>query len=104
MEVSASKAAARIQVQKTTAYYIVDFVCFERRVIIEADGGQHMAKKQMDNKRDKWFNEQGFKVLRFWNNEVLRDIASVLKVIRKNCLHHPPLTPPIKGGELKGSR
>lgn len=56
-------------------------------------------EKEKDNKRDKWLGEQGFKVLRFWNNDIFTNINGILEVIRDNCLNHPPLTPPIKGGE-----
>ena len=79
--------------------YIVDFVCQEKRIVIEVDGGQHSTERKRDNERDKWLKGQGYKVLRFWNNEVLANIEGVLEVIR-NCLNHPPLTPPIKGGEI----
>jgi len=61
--------------------YIVDFVSFERRLIVEVDGGQHGGK--CDAERDKWLRSQGFRVLRFWNNEVLGNINGVLEVIRK---------------------
>ena len=50
--------------------YILDFVCFEVRLIIEADGGQH-SDSLHDAERDRHFAEQGFRTLRFWNNEVL---------------------------------
>ena len=76
--------------QQPIGNYIVDFVCFEKRIIIELDGGQHAIEKEKDHKRDKWFGEQGFKVLRFWNNEVFTNISGVLEVIRENCLNHPP--------------
>ncbi len=68
--------------------YIVDFVCFEKRVIIELDGGHHSldAEVEKDLIRDKWFEEQGYKVLRFWNNDVLKNMSGVLKVIRDACL------------------
>ena len=81
--------------------YIVDFVCFEKRIVIEVDGGQHSMQtgKLRDIKKDAWLREQGFKVLRFWNNEVLGNLNGVLEAIRERCLSHPPLTPPIKGGE-----
>jgi len=85
--------------QQPIGNYIVDFVCFEKGVVIEVDGGQHTIEKEKDNERDKWFEGQRFKVLRFWNNEVLMNIEGVLEAIRENCLSHPPLTPPIKGGE-----
>jgi very-short-patch-repair endonuclease len=80
--------------------YIVDFVAFERRLVIEVDGGQHAEEeKDKDILRDAWLSSQGFTVLRFWNNEVLQNLEGVLETIRVNCLRHPPLTPPIKGGE-----
>jgi hypothetical protein len=60
-----------------------------------------LIEKDRDSVRDEWLREQGFKVLRFWNNEVLTNIDGVLEMIRKNCLSHPPLTPPVKGGEMK---
>ena len=85
--------------QEPIGRYIVDFVCHEKRLIIEVDGGQHAIDKDRDAKRDKWLNEQGYKVLRFWNNEVLTNIEGVLELIREESLSHPPLTPPIKGGE-----
>jgi very-short-patch-repair endonuclease len=81
--------------------YIVDFVCFEKRIVIEVDGGQHMVEKEKDTERDDHLKRHGFRVLRFWNNDVLTNIGGVLEVIRDNCLNHPPLTPPVKGGEGK---
>ena len=66
--------------------------------MIEVDGGQHSTENKRDNERDKWLEVQGYKVLRFWNNEVLSNTKGVLEVIR-DCLNHPPLSPPLKGGE-----
>jgi very-short-patch-repair endonuclease len=73
--------------------YIVDFVCFENRIIIEVDGGQHAVESNKDGKRDSCLQQFGFKVLRFWNNEVLQNINGVLEIIRERCLSHPPLNP-----------
>lgn len=81
--------------------YVVDFVCFEKRIVIEIDGGQHAIQRDKDIVRDKYLIENEFKILRFWNNEVLQNIEGVLEVIRENCLCHPPLSPlPSKGGEV----
>ncbi|MBI5194366.1 MAG: endonuclease domain-containing protein [Nitrospirae bacterium] len=75
--------------------YIVDFVCFENRIIIEVDGGQHAAERNKDIERDAYLQRFGFKVLRFWNNEVLA-------AIRESCLYHPPLNPlPPREGKRK---
>jgi very-short-patch-repair endonuclease len=92
--------------QEPIGNYIADFVCFESKMVIEVDGGQHTASEK-DTERDAWLQSQGFKVLRFWNHEVLTNIEGVLEVIRHNCLEsrnqdHPPLTPPIKGGATTG--
>ena len=51
--------------------YIVDFVCFEPKVVIEVDGGHHQEQARYDTARTTWLESQGFQVLRFWNHEVL---------------------------------
>jgi len=70
--------------QEPLGNYIVDFVCFEKSLILEIDGGQHADLRQRDNERDTWFESQGFKTLRFWNNEVLTNLEGVIEFIRKN--------------------
>jgi hypothetical protein len=92
----------KVRRQEHIGSYIVDFVCQEKRIVIEVDGGQHCTESERDNERDKWLKGQGHKVLRFWNNEVLANTKGVLEVIQ-DCLNHPPLTPPLKGGEIKES-
>ena len=62
--------------------YIVDFVCRERSLIIEIDGGHHQEQRQADSTRAAWLNARGFRVVRYWNNEVLADVDSVLESIR----------------------
>ena len=63
--------------------YIADFVCFEKRVIIELDGSGHNEDKQIeyDKKRDEFFKSQGYNVLRFWNNELSNNFNEVMDVI-----------------------
>lgn len=56
--------------------YIADFVCFEARLVIEADGGQH-AGSMHDKLRDRWVIANGFRMLRFWNNDVLSNLEGV---------------------------
>src|SRR3989344_5282431 len=57
--------------QQPIGFYIVDFVCIAKKIIIEVDGGQHNKKKskKYDVARTKFLESQGYKVLRFWNNE-----------------------------------
>jgi len=85
--------------QEPIGNYVVDFVCFESQVVIEVDGSQHMVEVAKDKERERWLRSQGFTILRFWNNEVLRNLEGVLEVIRLSCLNHPPFIPPIKGGK-----
>jgi len=79
--------------------YIVDLVCFERKLVIEIDGGQH-ASNSKDKERERWLASRGFKVIRFWNNEVLKDTENVLRSIWEEISRSPsPQSPPVKGGE-----
>jgi very-short-patch-repair endonuclease len=61
--------------------YIVDFVCLAARLIIEVDGGQHSERMEADARRTEWLEGQGFRVIRFWNNDVLGTIEGVLTMI-----------------------
>ncbi|HET8882017.1 MAG TPA: endonuclease domain-containing protein, partial [Solimonas sp.] len=67
--------------QHPVAPYIVDFVCLSHGLVIEADGGQHNASRH-DAERDAVLVSQGFRVLRFWNDDILKDTKSVLEAIR----------------------
>ena len=69
--------------------YIVDFGCFERRVIIEADGSQH-AESSADQTRDAWLRNEGFEVLRYWNNEILENLEGVHRSILAHLNSSPP--------------
>ena len=70
--------------QESIGSYIVDFVCYETRMIVEADGGQH-SESRHDEKRDYYLKGQKFKVLRFWNTEILKNTEGVLEAIREEC-------------------
>ena len=61
--------------------YIVDFVCRQHNLVIEVDGGQHSDRQDYDSARTEWLKSQGFDVLRYWNNEVLTELDSVLESI-----------------------
>ena len=63
--------------------YIVDFVCFDKRVIIELDGSGHCEEEQYkyDRARDDFFKSQGYKVLRFFNNELINNMEEVIAEI-----------------------
>ncbi|MBW2033435.1 MAG: endonuclease domain-containing protein [Deltaproteobacteria bacterium] len=67
--------------QRPIGSYIVDFVCLEKNIVIEVDGGQHAGQMESDSKRSDYLKEKGYRVMRFWNNEVLKETESVLTVI-----------------------
>jgi very-short-patch-repair endonuclease len=66
--------------QEAIESYVVDFVCRDKRLIVEVDGGQH-ADNPLDRRRDQSLRMAGYRVLRFWNNEVLKNREGVLQVI-----------------------
>jgi len=71
------------------ANYIADFACLEGLLVIELDGGQHQAAMDYDDNRDRRIEALGFRVLRFWNNDVLQQTDAVLETIA-NALKQPP--------------
>ncbi len=87
--------------------YVLDFFCVEARLAVEVDGGQHDDEKAraLDAERTRFLNEQGIRVLRFWNNEVLSNITGVLESIADrldgggSSRLPPPGLPPLGGGE-----
>jgi very-short-patch-repair endonuclease len=61
--------------------YIVDFVCLRAKLIVELDGGQHALQQEYDRERDAFLKKQGFRVLRFWNTELLTNRDGVLETV-----------------------
>ena len=94
----------RFRRQFPIGIYIVDFVCFDARLIVEVDGGQHNGSAH-DAQRDAWLKSQGFAVLRFWNNDGLQNIEGVRQLIVEATRSDlPELPPPLDGegwGEVK---
>ena len=82
-------AGCKFRRQHEIGKYAADFVCIEKKLIIEVDGGQHSQEKYKDGVRDGWLREQGFKVLRIWDNEVLTNIVGVLDLVRESATPSP---------------
>ena len=82
--------------QHSLGTYIVDFVCLERRLIIEVDGGQHNLEPGIahDKRRTAWLKSCGYEVLRFWNNEVLAATDDVVETIWHALRKERPDLPP----------
>jgi very-short-patch-repair endonuclease len=73
--------------------YIVDFVCLEVKLIVEADGGQHLDQMEDDLKRSAFLESLDYKVMRFWNHEILCDIHTVLEKIHSYLIEAPSPQP-----------
>jgi very-short-patch-repair endonuclease len=75
--------------------FIVDFVSFGSRLIVEADGGQHGMQEsaQSDSARDEFLRSRGFRVLRFWNSEIDANLDGVMESVLSALKHPPPDRP-----------
>jgi very-short-patch-repair endonuclease len=69
--------------QHAIGNYIVDFCAPRRKLIIELDGGQHLEQEEYDAHRTEFLESRGYKVLRFWNNDVLKNIEDVIHEIQR---------------------
>jgi very-short-patch-repair endonuclease len=83
------KFKRQVQIDK----YIVDFICAEVRLIIESDGGQHVARSEHDAARTKVVEAMGYLVLRFWNNDVLQNVDGVLESVVDTVNQQAAVTP-----------
>ena len=86
--------------QQLIGRYVVDFVCLERRLIVEVDGGQHDEQVARDVLRTAWLESQGFRVIRFWNTEVFSNVEGVCEEV----YHHLVVDDPHRDLPRKGGR
>ena len=85
----------RFRRQRPIGEYVVDFVCLERRVVVELDGGQHQTDRSAhDATRTAYLERAGFRVLRFWNNELVACPEGVAQAIVDACRAPLPPQPP----------
>jgi very-short-patch-repair endonuclease len=93
--------AYKFRRQHPIGTYIVDFVCLEKMLIVELDGGQHTEQMEYDKKRSKWLRECGYRVLRYWNHEVLKTpdvvMAKILEEIERKMISPSPRSSPSLG-------
>jgi len=84
--------------------YIADFACHEARIIVEVDGGQHDRSSPQEAERSAFLQNEGYRVLRFWNNEVLANLGGVHAIIAEELARFTPTqTLPHRGGGLSRS-
>jgi very-short-patch-repair endonuclease len=81
----------RFRRQVPIGAYVADFACLEAKLIIEVDGGQHLEQGDYDRRRDREIESRGFRILRFWDNQVLQEtqavIAAIVRALDEQCPH-----------------
>jgi adenine-specific DNA-methyltransferase len=80
---------AKFRRQVWLGAYIADFYCAEVKLVVETDGSQHVEQVEYDQRRERWLEREGFRVIRFWNNDVLARTDAVLTTIT-HALTLPP--------------
>ena len=90
-------AGYKFRRQHPIAPYIVDFVCIEKRLIVELDGGQHAEQFVADAERTAYLESKGYRIVRFWNNDVLKQTEAVMQVILRNLVSPHPSPLPASG-------
>ena len=89
---SRSLAGYKFRRQQPIGPYIADFCCFRPRLIVELDGGQHAEQIEYDARRTEFLQSEGYQVIRFWDNQVLKEMDAVCEAILE-ALKNGPLTP-----------
>jgi very-short-patch-repair endonuclease len=99
-------AAFKFRRQESIGKHIVDFVCFSNKLIVELDGGQHAEKpgRKKDVERTRDLEGRGFRLLRFWNDEVLKEGAVVVSEVYRHLRTPLTLPSPTQGGRGKIKR
>lgn len=95
---------AKFRRQHPIGPFVTDFCCPKRKLVVELDGGQHAEEIAADQKRSRFLEAQGYRVLRFWNNDVLSDTASVLERIAEVLGDPHPSPLPERAREKKKTR
>jgi very-short-patch-repair endonuclease len=92
-------AGCKFRRQCPVGPFVVDFACLEKGLVVEVDGGQHCDSRS-DPRRDAFLRSRGFRVLRFWNHDVLGNIEGVFQVIELAlAVTYPHPNPPPRAGE-----
>jgi very-short-patch-repair endonuclease len=81
----------KVRRQRPIGPYVVDFGCREERLVIEVDGSQHLERALLDARRDDYFESLGFRVFRFWDNQVLNEMDAIIEVIAQEEGRRTPI-------------
>ena len=86
-------AGYKFRRQQPIGPYIVDFVCMSQKLVIELDGGQHGEQHAYDERRDDYLRGKGYRILRFWNNEVFQSCMDVLETVYQGLIDPDRINP-----------
>lgn len=100
----ARQLGTRFRRQHPIGPFIADFCCQEHRLVIELDGGQHATRAEADERRSALLERKGYRVLRFWDNEIMEDIEAVLQQIAAVLKNPHPNPLPVRAREEGHSR
>ncbi|HEV8344324.1 MAG TPA: endonuclease domain-containing protein [Candidatus Binatia bacterium] len=89
--------SAKFRRQHPIGPFIADFCCLESRLVVELDGGQHAVQAEADQRRSALMERRGYRVLRFWDNQVMAEIEAVLEQIAKVLREPSPEPSPCEG-------
>lgn len=95
--------SAKFRRQHTIGPFVADFYCPQGKLIVELDGGQHAEEIAADQQRSRFLEAQGYRVLRFWNHDVLRNTEAVLERIAEAISDPHPFPLPGRAREKKGT-
>ncbi|MCX6755045.1 MAG: DUF559 domain-containing protein [Candidatus Nomurabacteria bacterium] len=84
VQIRDNKLGVKFRRQVGVGNYIVDFYCIEKNLVVELDGSQHLENKEYDKDREVFMDSLGLKTLRFWNQDVRKNLNGVLDIIRKS--------------------
>jgi len=87
------RLSAKFRRQQPIEGYVVDFVSFEHRLVIELDGGQHSDVDEYEKRRTRCLEANRFRILRFWNNEMMENEEGVFEVIAESLRSQPAPSP-----------
>jgi adenine-specific DNA-methyltransferase len=88
--------------QVSVGPYFADFLSYEKKLIVELDGGQHVEKAAYDERRTQFLEKQGYQVVRFWDNDVLKNMEGVLLKLARICELNGPHPRPLPSSSRTG--